>query len=136
MSDYARFTVRGYHLDQYGHTNIGAYNTFMEEARWRLFENYNAIEFFSELELALTLVNSNVNYRRPCSLGDSLEVQTKVMKIGSSSCRVEQIVFMDGGNTKVLEAEHTFVLMDKGTLKSSPIEGRAREKLEQLAQVF
>ena len=136
MSDYARFTVRGYHLDQYGHMNINAYNTFMEEARWRLFENYNAIEFFSELELALTLVNSNVDYRRPCMLGDMLEVQTKVMKIGTSSCKVQQTIFTDGGDKKIAGAEHTFVLMDKGTLKATSIEGKAREKLEQIAQAF
>jgi len=136
VSEYSRFKVRGYHLDQYGHTNIGAYNTFMEEARWRLFENYNAVEFFSELDLALTLVNSEVNYRRPCSLGDALEVQTKVMRIGTTSCKVQQSIFLDGGNTHVVDAEHTFVLMDKQTLKSCKIEGKAREKLEQLAQVF
>ena len=136
MSEYTRFTVRGYHLDHYGHMNINAYNTFMEEARWRLFENYNAIEFFSKLELALTLVNSIVDYRRPCMLGDILEVQTKVMKIGTSSCKVHQTIFTDGGDKKIAEAEHTFVLMDKSTLKAAGIEGKAREKLEQIAQVF
>ncbi len=136
MSDYARFTVRGYHLDYYGHMNINAYNTFMEEARWRLFENYNAIEFFSKLELALTLVNSRIDYRRPCILGDILEVQTKVMKIGTSSCKVQQTIFTDSGDKKIAEAEHTFVLMDMSTLKAAGIEGKAREKLEQIAQVF
>jgi len=135
VSEYARFKVRGYHLDQYGHMNISAYNTFMEEARWRLFENYNAVEFFTEHDLALTLVNSNVNYRRPCRLGDALEVQTKVMRIGSSSCQVQQSIFMDRANERVANAEHTFVLMDKKTLSARHIEGKAREKLEQLAQI-
>lgn len=107
----------------------------MEEARWRLFENYNAVEFFTELDLALTLVNSNVSYKRPCRLGDALEVQTKVMRIGSSSCKVQQSIFMDRINARVADAEHTFVLMNKKTLSACEIEGMAREKLEQLAQI-
>lgn len=136
MSDYTRAKVRGYHLDQYGHMNISGYSTFLEEARWVLFENYNAVEFFSEYELALTLVNSSIDYRRPCFLGDSLEVHTKIMKIGTSSCVVQQTIYLDGGSTLILEARHTFVLMDKNTLKSVPIEGKARDKLEQFANVF
>lgn len=136
MSEYCRVKVRGYHLDQYGHTNIGAYTQFLEEARWLLFENFNAVEFFSELDLALTLVNSNINYRRPSFLGNALEIHTKVMKIGSSSCKVHQTIFLDGGTTRIAESEHTFVLMDKQTLSSCKIEGKAREKLEQLAEVF
>jgi len=136
MAEYARFKVRGYHLDQYGHLNISAYNTFMEEARWRLFETYNAGEFFTKHDLALTLVNSNVNYRRPCILGDALEVQTKVMKIGSSSCMVRQAIYLEDNNALVAESEHTFVLMDKASLKSREITGPAREKLEQLAHLI
>ena len=108
----------------------------MEEARWQLFENYNSAEFFSELDLSLILVNTNINYSRPCKLGDSLELQTKVMRIGNTSCKVEQSIMVDGDNKRVAVAEHVFVLMDMKTLKARPIEGKAREKLEQLAQAF
>jgi thioesterase-3 len=135
VSEEYRIKIRGYHLDQYGHLNIGAYTQFMEEARWTLFENYGADNFFSELDLALTLVNSNINYRRPCFLGDLIEVDTKVLRIGTTSCKVAQIIYLDGGNSRVADAEHTFVLMDKKTLKSRKIEGAARDKLEQLAQI-
>lgn len=136
MSEYSRYKVRRYHLDQDGHMNVSAYNSFMEEARWQLFENYNSAEFFSELDLSLILVNTNINYYRPCKLGDALEVQTKVMQIGQSSCKVEQSIMVDGDNKRVAVAEHVFVLMDMKTVKARPIEGKAREKLEQLAQAF
>jgi YbgC/YbaW family acyl-CoA thioester hydrolase len=136
VSDYTRAKVRSYHLDQYGHMSIAAYNMFFEEARWVLFETYNASDFFSKLELALTLVSSTINYRRPCFLGDSLEIHTKIMKIGNSSCNVQQNIYLDGGSTLIAECDLVFVLMDKKTLKSVQIEGSARDKLEQFADIF
>ena len=109
------------------------YIVFMEEARWVLFENYNAVEFFSKLDLALTLVNSNIDYRHPCHLNDVLEIHTKVMRIGNTSCKVDQTIYLEGSSKVIAEATNTFVLMDKRTTKAVPIEGKLREKLEQLA---
>ncbi len=133
MTDYIRIKVRGYHLDQHGHLNNCGYIEFLEEARWSLFENYNALEFFSELELALTLVNTNIDYRRPSFLNETLEIHTKVMRIGTASCKIQQTIYLEGSNTTIAEASNTFVLMDKSTNKAVPISGKCREKLEQMA---
>ncbi len=133
MTDYIRIKVRGYHLDQNGHLNNSGYIEFLEEARWALFETYNAIEFFSRLEFALTLVNTNINYRRPGLLNETLEIHTKVMRIGTASCKIEQTIYLEGSNSIIADATNTFVLMDKKNNKAVPIEGKAREKLEQLA---
>jgi len=133
MSDYISIKVRGYHLDQHGHLNNNGYNRFFEEARWSLFENFNAIEFFSKLELTLTLVNSNINFRRPCFFNDKLEVHTKVMRIGNTSCKIEQTIYLDGTTTIIADATNTFVLMDNEKHTAVPIKGQAREKLAQLA---
>jgi len=133
VSDYIRIKVRGYHLDQHGHLNNNGYTRFLEEARWSLFENFNAIEFFSKLDLALTLVNSNINYRRPCFFNDTLEVHTKVMRIGKTSCKIDQTIYLEGTSNIIADATNTFVLMDNSKHKAIPIQGQAREKLEQLA---
>jgi thioesterase-3 len=125
--------VRGYHLDQHGHLNNCGYIQFLEEARWSLFENYNALDFFSQLDLALTLVNTNINYRRPSLLNELLEINTKVMRIGTASCKIEQSIFLEGTDTLIADASNTFVLMDKTSTSAIPIEGAAREKLEQMA---
>lgn len=133
MSDYIRIKIRGYHLDQNGHLNNCGYIQFLEEARWSLFENYNALEFFSELDLALTLVNTNINYRRPCFLNELLEINTKVMRIGTASCKIEQSIYLEGTSTLIADATNTFVLMDKTGNKAMPITGQARERLEKMA---
>lgn len=133
MSDYVRIKVRGYHLDQHGHLNNNGYTRFFEEARWVLFENFNAIEFFAELDLSFTLVNSNINYRHPCFFNDHLEIHTKVMRIGNTSCKIDQTIYLEGSNKIIADASNTLVLMDNKNLKAVPIQGKAREKLAQLA---
>ena len=133
MSDYIRIKIRGYHLDQHGHLNNTSYIQFLEEARWALFETFNAIEFFSQLDLSLTLVNTNINFHRPGLLNNMLEIHTKVMRIGTASCRMEQTIYLEGTSDIIAQAFNTFVLMDKTANKAVAITGKARDKLAQMA---
>ena len=133
MSDYITIRVRGYHIDQHGQLHDRAYTEFLEEARWALFENFNAIDFFSKLDLALTIVSNHINYRKPCFLNDTLEIHTRVMRIGKASCKMEQTILLEGTDTVIADATNIFVLTDKKTYEALPIKGTAREKLEQLA---
>ena len=133
MSDYITIRVRGYHIDQHGQVHDRAHTEFLEEARWTLFENFNAIDFFSKLDLALTIVSNHINYRRPCFLNDTLEIHTRVMRIGKASCKMEQKIFLEGTDTVIVDATNIFVLTDKKNYEAIQIEGSAREKLEQLA---
>lgn len=132
MSAYLQIKVRGYHLDNYGHLNNTGYIRFLEEARWRLFEDFNAIEFFFEMDYALSLVNLNINYRHPCFLNDLLEIHTKVLSVGNTSCKMEQTIYLANSHKVIADATVTFALTDKNTNKAVPIEGKAREKLIQL----
>ena len=133
MSFYITIRVRGYHIDLHGQLHDRAYTEFLEEGRWTLFENFNAIDFFSELDLALTMVSNHINYRRPCFLNDTLEIHTRVMSIGKASCKMEQKIFLEGTDTVIADIKNTFVLTDKKNFQAIPIEGTARAKLEQLA---
>jgi len=135
LSDYITIRIRGYHIDQHGQLHDRAYTEFLEEARWTLFENFNAIDFFSQLDLALTIVSNHINYRHPCYLNDNLEIHTRVMKIGTASCRMEQKIFLEGTDTVIADATNVFVLTDKKNPEAIPILGAAREKLEQLTNI-
>jgi thioesterase-3 len=136
VSDYIRIKVRGYHLDQHGHLNNAGYIEFLEEARWVLFENYGAEQFLSQHDLALTLVSTQINYRRPSFLNETLEIHTKVMRIGTTSCHIDQTIYLEGTNTVIADANNIFALMDNATNKAVAIEGKTREKLEQLANAL
>ena len=71
--------VRGYHLDMYGHVNNARYLEFLEEARWRLFEDYFDVDYWQKRGLGFVAVNINIAYRRPALLDELLEVQSSTV---------------------------------------------------------
>ena len=55
------------------------------------------------------------------------------MRIGNTSCKIDQTIYLEGSNTIIADASNTFVLMDNKEHKAVPIRDQAREKLAQLA---
>lgn len=125
--------VRGYHLDIYQHVNNARYLEFLEEARWRFFEEYPLTEKIYKLNLAFVLVNININYRRPAFVQEVLEIRTKVAKVGTKSCMITQGIYLKGTDTLVGDAEVTFCVLDQNTHKAVIIEGEVRELLVQMS---
>ena len=122
--------VRGYHLDVYGHVNNARYLEFLEEARWDLFEGHVDLEQWKGLGLAFFVANISINYRRPASLGDVLEIRTGLTRFGNKSATFSQRIVLKGTETLLADAEITFVLADMNTGKAVPIEGELRALFE------
>lgn len=126
--------IRGYHVDMYGHVNNARYLEFLEEARWEKVEGTPAFEYIQENGLAFFVVNININYRRPASPGDIVEVKTQTKKISKSSGVLSQIVFLKDTETVVADADVTFVIADARTGRAVPIKGELKERFELLNQ--
>lgn len=108
--------VRGYHLDMFGHVNNARYLEFLEEGRWDFLDGHP--EFFYRLKGAtFFVVNININYRRPASLGDVLDIQTRLSKIGNTSGVLRQEVYKKETEDLVADADITFVIVDAKTQK-------------------
>ena len=75
--------VRGYHLDVYQHVNNARYLEFLEEARWNHYQDYPP-SYFVDKGWGVIIVNININYKFPAVLGDTLDVQTSLIKIGAA----------------------------------------------------
>lgn len=125
--------VRGYHLDVYQHVNNARYLEFLEESRWSFFEQFPLVEKIHGHNLAFVLVNININYRRPAFIQEVLEIRTKVAKIGTKSCTIEQTMYLKGTETLVADAQVTFCVLDQASHQSVVIEGEVRELLEQMS---
>jgi len=105
-------TVRGYYLDMYGQVNNARFMELLEEARWHHFSGAFESGVFAELDLALVLVNIQVDYRRPAFLGDTLQVQTMVERIGNTSLTLSQNIVLANTQEPVLQGKLTYVLKD------------------------
>ncbi|HJV07466.1 MAG TPA: thioesterase family protein [Chromobacteriaceae bacterium] len=130
MPHLTHIKVRGYHLDLYGHVNNARYLEFLEEARWSFFEERGDLPWFLQSGLALVVVNININYRYPATMGDQLAIATSVKSISHRSAVMHQRVVLDGSDTVVAEADVTFVAFDGKQNKAVPLEGSLKELLQ------
>ncbi len=125
-------TVRGYHVDVYGHVNNARYLEFLEEARWGLFEDRTDLASILREGPALVVVSITVNYRSQATVGDRLVVSAAVSRIGDRSAVIHQDVHIAGSDRLVADADVTFVMVDRQTGRPIAIGGDVREVLERL----
>lgn len=120
--------VRGYHLDVYGHVNNARYLEFLEEARWDYLEQTNvSIADLSKKGFVFAIVNININYRYPATLGDILVVETEQGEMGNKKITMNQRIFLKETQKPVSDAVITFVVLDAKTQKALPVEGEVKK---------
>lgn len=122
-------TVRGYILDLYGQVSNSKFMELLEEARWNHYRGLFESGMFLDLGLALLLVHADVSYRAPARLGDILDIETYMKKMGNKSITLQQSIYMRSTQEVVLEAEMTYVLKDLKKEVSVPLVGRIRDML-------
>ncbi len=133
MKNRIRIKVRGYHLDLYGHVNNARYLEFLEEARWSFIEGEIDLPTWKKLGFAFTVVKITINYRRAASLGDVLDIHTRLEKLGAKSGIVRQEIDLARTGGRVADAEVVFVIVDTETGKAVPLEGEIYTALKSLA---
>jgi thioesterase-3 len=114
--------VRGFHIDIFSHVNNARYLEFMEEARWVVIDKYIDLKRMQAKGIIFVVVNININYRRPASMGDILELYLGLTKIGGKSAVFYQEIRLKGTDTVVADAQVTFVFSDKNTGKAVKID--------------
>ncbi|TDR80352.1 acyl-CoA thioesterase [Paludibacterium purpuratum] len=132
MPHTTRIKVRGYHLDLYSHVNNARYLEFLEEARWTLFEERADLPRYMASGLALIVVNINIDYRYPATMGDGLIIESSVKSISHRSAVIHQRVVLAGKDTLVAEADVTLVAFDGKANKAVPISGELKTVLESM----
>lgn len=126
--------VRGYHLDLYSHVNNARYLEFLEEARWTFFEDRADLPRFMASGLALIVVNINIDYRYPATMGDELVIESSIKSINNRSAVIHQRVLLAGKETIVADADVTFVAFDSQQEKAVQISGELKSLLESMQE--
>lgn len=126
----AEITVRGYHLDLYGHVNNARYLEFLEEGRWQWLEGRADLGALLARGLGFSVVNINIDYRRPATLGEVLEIVTGLKSLGNRSGVVHQMVRLRGTDTVVAQADVTFVIVSSESGRAVPLSGELRALFE------
>jgi len=121
--------VRGYHTDLYQHVNNARYLEFLEEGRWQLLEDHNALDYFVKKEFSFFVVNINISYKSQARPSDIILVKSGLGKIGNRSAVIKQKIINKKTGAACVDADITFVIADQ---KGKPIkfEGEIKEKLQ------
>jgi thioesterase III len=131
MMVHTEIKIRGYHLDMFRHVNNARYLEFLEEGRWAFFDA--TPDFFYKLKgVTFFVVNININYRRPATLGDVLDIQTRLSKIGTTSGVLRQEVYNKKTGELTADADITFVITDAKTQKPLNLNDRLKDVIAAL----
>ncbi len=128
-SSVTEITVRGYTLDMYQQVSHAKFMELLDEAKWNHYDGLFESGIFLDLELALVLVNVNIDYRRPAFLGEILDIHTSLKRIGSKSITLKQDIFLRSTGETILEGEVTYVVKDLKKGSAIPLVGKMREML-------
>ena len=121
--------VRGYHLDMYQHVNNARYLEFLEEARWDFIESKIDLKDWMQRGLGFVVASITINYRKPASLDQILEIQSKIGRINVRSATIEQKIYLKNTEVLVADAEVTFVIVNTKTGKPVALEGELLEMM-------
>jgi len=118
-----KIKVRGYHLDMYQHVNNARYLEFLEEARWEFIESKIDLKDWMKKGLGFVVACITINYRKPASLDQVLEIQSNVSRINVRSATIKQKIFLEDTDKLVADADVTFVIVDTKTGKPVSLKG-------------
>jgi len=124
--------VRGFHIDIFSHVNNARYLEFMEEARWVVIDKYIDLKRMQAKGIIFVVVNININYRSPASVGDILELYLNLTKISGKSAVFYQENRLKGTDTVVADAQVTFVFADKNTGKAVKIDDEIKRLIAKI----
>ena len=107
-------------IDELDHMNYLKYVKHFEIARFEwLIQIGLDFEQMLERQLGLVLLKFDTEYAKEVRLGDTVEIHTKLLKVGTKSFTVEQIMYHEGAISSKSHVIKT--VMDLQTRKDIPV---------------
>ncbi len=123
--------VRFHDLDALGHVNNARYLNYLEQAR--LTYATEVLGWDRTLKsLSLIVANVTIDYKQPIRLEDSLEIWTRVSRLGNKSFDFEYVLIVippEGDPALAAQAKTTLVTFDYEANKTVPIFTRWRDAM-------
>ncbi|MEM7255247.1 MAG: acyl-CoA thioesterase [Pseudomonadota bacterium] len=102
-------------LDELGHVNNARYFDHLESARMDWYAKTELFETVAEAEgnsdLGTVVVNINIDFRRECLLGETIQIDTAGERVGRKSLALRQVMLKPDGEVAA-DAVVTSVVMD------------------------
>lgn len=135
MSFTIQIPVQFRDLDCMGHVNNAVYFSYMEQARVMFCAQYPEIDFRdpkNRVGKGLILANISCDFKIPVGLGETIDVEIKVSRIGNSSFDTTYELRLANTKTVVATGKSVQVYYDYAVGKSLPLPAHLRKMLETL----
>lgn len=111
--------VRFSDLDALGHVNHAIFVSYLEHARFHWWRGFLKGRDFAEDGFLIARIE--VDYRKPIHLGDTVRVDLRIDKIGTSSFTLAYKVVRSGDGVVLAEAHTVQVVLDFKTQRPRPL---------------
>lgn len=109
----ARHQIRGYELDGYGHVNHAVYLNIAEYARWCMIEEVTGgVDYFKNHGVAPVVARLEIDYRKPCFLGQWVRIETILDSTRSKSANFRHRIFREIDDALAAELVVTIIPMN------------------------
>jgi len=109
------------------------YLTFLDVSIFEFFDDigFNQEEYIEKTNNEFHTVRAVVEYKAPATLGDTIEVLTRIKKIGNSSITFEQEMYLLGSNKLIATGEIIWVNTNQDKMKPVNIPDILRNLLKE-----
>jgi thioesterase-3 len=112
MKSVKEISIRGYHIDHFGHVNHGRYVELLEEARWQYLDDNNLIDAIHETGAIHVVSRLEVDYRYPARATDRLCFETWIKERSRYGFCMNQAAHKSSTGVKVLQAKVFNIFVD------------------------
>lgn len=127
-----RLPVQWGDQDAFGHVNNTVYFRWFESARIAYLERLNLADKNSAEHLGPILAAIGCNYRRQLHYPDTVQVGTRITRIGRTSLTAEHKIWSDAQQTIVADGQSTLVVFDYSANQPHAVPERVRSQIEAL----
>lgn len=121
--------VRYGDLDPQWHVNNARFLTFLEQARMTYLVKVGIFDGKSFIDLPLIVADAHISFLAPIEFGETVDVRTRVSKIGNKSMMFEYEIASVEENRLYARAETVMVAYDYHTKTSIPVPDEWRQKV-------
>jgi acyl-CoA thioester hydrolase len=114
-------------IDAMGHLNNVAYLRYLEWARQKYWLAMRGTEDFWKIDFVVA--RAEIDYRAPAHMGDLIEIEIRVARMGRSSFEFAYRMIGKGGEV-LAEAKTTQVCYDWDARASKPLSDERRRQIE------
>ena len=126
-------TVRFRDMDAFGHVNNAVYLTYLEETRVA-FMQANDMRSLNKPECSTIVAHAEIDYRTPAKLGDVLNIDLHVSRVGNSSYEFTYQITQDKDGKLVSEAKSVQVCFNFTLNRVIRVPPEWRERLVKFVQ--